>query len=118
MPSYDYEPLPPDGSVIRLLKLLPGNPQDSIRISISYKPFSPKRALKYDYEALSYAWGSQKNRATIEVQMTESLKRSLSGTGKSQSKSKGDEWKTLEIGRNLASALIHLRKETCHRTLV
>ena len=62
---YEYEPLPDEGTSIRLLELLPGNPQDIISLEIFTVSLNKIRR-RPEYEALSYEWGEKTG--TIPIQ--------------------------------------------------
>jgi hypothetical protein len=125
MPPYEFQPLPSDGGAIRLLELCPGKLSDPIRLSISHKPFSNENFPKY--EALSYVWGSQENPITVEVVASQQAfqKRSKFLRGllrylkyaSTTAAIKYYAWATLDIGQNLAEALVHLRLKKERRVL-
>ena len=66
-----YQPLDP--GVIRLLHLLPGAQDEVIRGWIEKRPLFTSRAFTegLEYIALSYAWGSEEESGTIEIDGTE-----------------------------------------------
>lgn len=86
MATYLFPPLPPQS--IRLLHLLPGGFDDPLRGELSITRFDPDGGAILEYEALSYVWGAQASSEVISFDKP-------SGS--------------LQIGRNLASALRHLR---------
>ncbi len=100
MPAYEYFPLVPEGSEIRLLKLLPAQLWKPIRIHLTSHAFSKESLPRY--EALSYVWGSSENPTLIEI-----LKAGLHPY----------ESSAIEIGQNLSSKIVHLRREKHPRTL-
>ncbi|TLD16753.1 uncharacterized protein PgNI_02156 [Pyricularia grisea] len=91
-PTYEYRPLDPSGTNIRLLRLLPAADADSplqsalLHVDLASKP---------QYEALSYAWGKPVFAQEVDVE----------GAG------------VIRITKNLSHALRHLRLETEPRTL-
>lgn len=116
--AYTYAPLPP-GSSIRLVRLLPGKPFETIRVEILVSDLGATRTKsaeasvqtraprdgdgadgpKDEYEALSYVWGSEADKVTIFVQ-----------EGRARDAS------TFRVTRNLGVALRYLRHETEIRT--
>ncbi|KAH8649247.1 heterokaryon incompatibility protein-domain-containing protein [Xylariales sp. PMI_506] len=64
-----YRPLDSSSMEIRLLHLHPGSSDDDITCTLSKTAFSKD---KYElFEALSYCWGSQSDRRTINLQLLE-----------------------------------------------
>ncbi|KAF2248347.1 hypothetical protein BU26DRAFT_565750 [Trematosphaeria pertusa] len=87
---YAYRPLRDGDQEIRLIKLLPGNPADALRIEIVHALLE-KAPI---YEALSYVWGCPQPSYRIDCHQ-----------------------RKLEISRNLYVALVYLRKRFHRRTL-
>jgi hypothetical protein len=112
MPPYVYEPLR-KGHIrhkqcIRLVELLPGSENDKIRIHINR---ASVEGHSYPvYEALSYCWGDASNPCEIEVVSQGIFHRS-------KRRKEGFDHTTLRITANLASALIHLRRQDAARVL-
>ena len=80
---------------IRLLTLLPGLPQDAVRVTLTTVDMADKHDPSFPlYECLSYTWGSTKNRTPIYV-----------------------DNKAITVTTNLAEALIHLRHFELPRVL-
>ncbi|KAL8923554.1 MAG: hypothetical protein Q9208_004500 [Pyrenodesmia sp. 3 TL-2023] len=65
MPPYRYKPLDPEAKTIRLMRLLPGNFDDDIRVSLRTTVLTEEHVP--EYEALSYAWGSMEKPRDIRV---------------------------------------------------
>lgn len=85
---YQYSKLKEQSHHIRLLTLLPGQPQDDIRITLSeflLPPCHDPSGLLY--ECLSYVWGSNNDRMAIYM-----------------------NGRILILTKNLAVALVHLRR--------
>jgi len=59
--EYDYKPLPENRS-IRVLQLLPGEPDDEIHCRVHHATLDDAEDT---YEAISYAWGDAANRTAI-----------------------------------------------------
>jgi Heterokaryon incompatibility protein (HET) len=95
MNPYIYEPLDEDKSEIRLLTLLGGNVSDDIFVLLRTTQLTEE--IVPVYEALSYTWGAVDDRVAINVD---------SGTVCS-----------LEITRNLATALRYLRYQKRDRSM-
>jgi hypothetical protein len=93
--SFKYSLLNEEAQEIRLLTLLPGAFDSEIRIYLENTPFATDNVPQF--EALSYAWGADKNPADIFI-------------GRS-----GHE--SLPVTQNLAQALVHLRYEDRTRVL-
>ncbi|KAK1827172.1 heterokaryon incompatibility protein-domain-containing protein [Podospora conica] len=92
---YTYIPLSADtSSQIRLLILLPGLPDADIQCCLQVTELNDIEEGPPDFEALSYVWGDVENTTPIQVDNA-----------------------ILHIGRNLRSALLHLRDEEQPRTL-
>lgn len=89
--SYRYEhlPIPPPGS-FRIAQILPGRDDDPVSCLLHTTDW----ANPLEYEALSYTWGDQKNKAIIICQ-----------------------GKRLEVTRNLHRALAQLRHQDQSRFL-
>jgi hypothetical protein len=87
---YTYEALPEEG-FIRLLRLLPGSPEDALTCSL----FMTKLEEAPSYEAISYVWG-------------------LPDTGSCTMKCEDD---ALQITNNLHGALRRMRKDSEERVL-
>lgn len=85
-----------DESHIRLLTLLPGQPQDTIRITLTSVDATEKDDPSFPlYECLSYTWGSStKDRVEIYA-----------------------DNKIITVTKNLAVALIHLRHNELPRIM-
>lgn len=93
MSEYQYKPL--GGQSIRILELLPGKLDESLKGYIKHRAFCPKRHRQIPiFEALSYAWGSQDDRETLSI---------IDNPTKPES--------SLRIGKNLAAALRDLRSK-------
>ncbi|OBS29483.1 hypothetical protein FPOA_03420 [Fusarium poae] len=90
MASFQYSTL--DSQQFRFLALHPGAPQDPLSGGLIIGHLDQNSKLPY-YEALSYCWGDQSSPDTII------LDERLGSGGKG----------SLDIGRNLAAALRHLR---------
>lgn len=103
--TYRYFPLLTDASAIRILKLHPGSWKKKIRVTLQQVPFDEAQTPTYD--ALSYVWGSPENPHRIQVQTATELGQTDISQGSGQ----------LEVTRNLAVALRHLRHEQESRTL-
>lgn len=92
---YRYEPLAKDGSHVRLMTLLPGEPASELRMLLSNVTFDTRPPPFY--EAMSYAWGSTETPAFVTV-------------GESGST-------TVAVTQNLAIALPYLRYQHRPRIL-
>ncbi|KAI0378485.1 heterokaryon incompatibility protein-domain-containing protein [Hypomontagnella monticulosa] len=53
-----YEPLPADGTQIRLVTVFPGEVSEKLRCTVGNYPFAEDEANSLEYEALSYVWGN------------------------------------------------------------
>lgn len=95
-------PLAKSSLDIRVLDLLPGAPQDVIRIQIRRVTLPEKAWEAPPYEALSYVWGDQNDASTASV------------TVEDQS---GEDIGTITITENLNAALPYLRYRRRPRTL-
>lgn len=92
--NYEYGPLPGTG-YIRRVKLHPGTFEEAVVISLDVVPFSEDQ--HFDYEALSYVWGSPEQHEVIQVDETNGP--------------------IILITPNLAIALTHLRRKDKPRIL-
>lgn len=82
-------------SYIRLLTLLPGLPQDAVRVKLTTVDLSDQNDPSFPlYECLSYAWGDSHDRTPIYV-----------------------DNKVIAVTSSLADALIHLRHYGLPRVL-
>ncbi|KAI0165110.1 HET-domain-containing protein [Hypoxylon sp. FL1284] len=95
MALYGDLALPAQG-YIRLATIAPGNFKDDITVHISIADFDKDKAP--EYEALSYAWGSEDDPELIQI------------------KTEGNNI-TCPVTRNLATALRHLRKADAPRVM-
>ncbi|XP_014550996.1 hypothetical protein COCVIDRAFT_20664 [Bipolaris victoriae FI3] len=74
--TYEYRPLADAGAEIRLVVLGPGAFNDQINITFKVQPLHTReRPLRYRdddlvWDALSYAWGSDKNASAVEIGCT------------------------------------------------
>jgi hypothetical protein len=93
--QYKYSPLNKGAREIRLMTLFPGTVSSEIRVSLEIVPFT--RDDVYDFEALSYAWGTAENPTEIFI-----------GASGHQ---------VLSVTQNLAEALPYLRYEDRSRVL-
>lgn len=110
--EYVYRPLTEQSKEIRLLVLLPGHPQDIIRVELKHIacPFlgsigqsngqESKRVTVPEYEALSYVWGTRAGQQKILV---------VEQSWPSQ--------KFILVTKNLHAALRYLRSESEGRIL-
>ncbi|KAI1454181.1 heterokaryon incompatibility protein-domain-containing protein [Annulohypoxylon moriforme] len=64
--TINYEPLPADGSQIRLVTILPGVKHKKIKCTVANFPFAKEEGHSIEYEALSYVWGD----ATVTTAIT------------------------------------------------
>lgn len=96
--------LPLERDHIRIVTILPGNEDDDVTISLDLVPFSSEQP--FDYEALSYTWGSPEDPASISVLI------SWSPAGP-----EGSEKSTLPVTQNLHVALKNLRYSDKHRAM-
>lgn len=98
--SHQYSAI--GGTEIRLIELLPGHFHEPLRCEmILCSPSSGSEGPHYpNYEALSYVWGDQTNPESITIVQTGS-----NATG------------TMQVGRNLVSALRHMRLTHSKRTI-
>ena len=95
-PQYHYSPIDKEVSEIQLMTLLPGTFGSRICLPIDSTVLSENSVP--EYEALSYAWGSAKRSANIDV---------VEAGGES----------ALAVTRNLAEALQYLRYKDRPRVL-
>ncbi|KAI1204607.1 heterokaryon incompatibility protein-domain-containing protein [Annulohypoxylon truncatum] len=65
--TVDYEPLPADGSQIRLVTIHPGGKRKKIKCTVSNFPFPSDETHGPEYEALSYVWGDARTRTPITL---------------------------------------------------
>ncbi|KAE9363208.1 hypothetical protein N431DRAFT_564789 [Stipitochalara longipes BDJ] len=94
--SYRYTPLEDPDTHIRIITILPGELRDDVHITISSQVLSPDLTPP-QYEALSYAWGASGDPRKVYI-------------GKSMEV-------TFSVGKNLASALEHLRYPDIERPM-
>jgi len=97
MSRYQYEPLVDKARDIRLLSLLPRTNISTNKLHVLIHHVKLDKNSIPDYEALSYAWGTEENAVTIYV-------------GEA-----GEH--VLEVTRNLVDALMCLRYNTETRVL-
>lgn len=97
MASYSYSPLPniPGEKSIRLAAIYPGVGDDDVLVDLHIETFAMHRPPKY--EALSYVWGSTEAAQSIYVGHQERA--------------------TLQVTRNLRTALQHLRSPDQERVM-
>ena len=106
--EYTYQPINSEALDIRLMTLLPGSDEDDIKIELRIINLPSRKGVTDDkggdtsdrfpvYEALSYAWGSEKRLISIIIEEAER------------------EY-TLAVTQNLAEALRHLRYDDRPRT--
>ncbi|CZR66833.1 uncharacterized protein PAC_16734 [Phialocephala subalpina] len=114
MEKYQYTPLPPDRSEIRLVRLQPGLPGSDVQIEILHAQLSTNP----DYEALSYAWGYPDPTETIYVRKaSHKLGRLFNPSKPQKTRKRHKRSSTLGIAENLFAALQHLRCPAEPRTL-
>jgi hypothetical protein len=120
--AYPYAPLKKNSTEIRLLHLLPGKREDVVHILIEHKSFTDDNIP--EFEALSYTWGDPHDCENISVGPSRHLHRvrkvqrqhrslhSWNALTRRRSNFR-NVWRehTLSVTRNLAEALIYLRKE-------
>lgn len=97
MASYQYRPLDTASREIRLITLLPGALSDKLNIQLHHNVLDTSSPPQY--EAVSYAWGSPENPASVGI------------------REDGREAQSLFVTQNLVSALQHLRLEESARIL-
>lgn len=111
MNTFDYVPL--ESTQIRILHLLPGEFEDHLEGYLLHKRFEPCDDLVPRYAALSYVWGEQSNPGLITIlrECTSGINAPTSGQFEQQCSpsDRRSSLGTILIGRNLASALRHLR---------
>lgn len=92
---YHYAEIHASAYSIRLVTILPGHPQDTIKATMSHieLPPTPDPAFP-SYECLSYAWGDASDRSEIYV---------------------GN--RVIRVSRNLVESLVHLRHRELPRTM-
>ncbi|CZR68473.1 uncharacterized protein PAC_18372 [Phialocephala subalpina] len=105
MEKYQYTPLPPGYSAIRLVRLQPGRPGTVLQIEI----FHAKLPSNPAYEALSYSWGRSNRTHVVRVQKEMGLHHFK--------RKKHENTSTLGIAENLFIALQHLRHSSESRIL-
>lgn len=107
MPDYEYLPL--GSNEIRRLVLFPGEFEDPLEARVVHDVFEPPQTVP-QYEALSYVWGSQETPETLTV---------FGDTvcDGSPDRSSLREVGSIPLGRNLASALRHLRRKAETRVI-
>ena len=94
---YTYTPLSVDiKGQIRLLILLPGLPDADIKCLVKGADLNDAERESSEFEALSYVWGDTSPEKKTPIQVDNAI---------------------LLVGRNLRSALLHLRDEEQPRTL-
>ncbi|KAI6084270.1 heterokaryon incompatibility protein-domain-containing protein [Hypoxylon rubiginosum] len=89
--------LPTDGRCIRVFTIRPGVEQDEIHIELQKDPVSLDNEEHVPYEALSYVWGSESDRAPVRFGASGQF--------------------SLSLTRNLAEALRFLRYPNRPRTM-
>lgn len=95
--AYTYKPLSADAKgQIRLLTLLPGLPDADIKCLVTVGDLNNVGRGSPHFEALSYVWGDTSPEKLTPIQIDDAI---------------------LPVGRNLRSALLHLRDEEQPRTL-
>ncbi|KAI4866865.1 HET-domain-containing protein [Hypoxylon rubiginosum] len=99
MVRYRYTPLP-GNNYIRLATIHPGKFEDDIVISFRTLPFP---GPEYEYEALSYAWGSKEDPLPVYVSRCDV------GTASAAQQTCKVKLKSILTTRNLDIALRHLR---------
>ena len=129
MNNYEYLELDRPEREIRLMTLLPGKAGEEIHITLRNVTLDP--ASPPSYEALSYAWGSAQDTLRIRVATQNIAKQAVhrsrdwfknilgsSVRGRFQRDSfRGVPHSSLDVTRNLAVALQHLRYEHEPRVL-
>jgi hypothetical protein len=103
-----YTSLDETAKQIRLLKLLPGNFTDQIKVTLEAVHFTAEHVP--EFEAISYAWGSEENPVDVFIGPQSSSETLDSSTTSSI-------FHPLAVTKNLAEALQYLRQETKPRTL-
>ena len=129
MDNYEYLELDSQGREIRLMTLLPGEAGEEIHVTLSNVTLDP--ASPPSYEALSYTWGSAHDTLPIRILTGMMAKQAVDRSqmwfqnifGSSarnrfqRGSSRGVPYSTLEVTRNLAVALQHLRYQHKPRVL-
>ncbi|KAI4224637.1 MAG: hypothetical protein L6R36_004512 [Xanthoria steineri] len=126
MDNYEDLELDSQGREIRLMTLLPGEAGEEIQVTLRNVTLDP--ASPPSYEALSYAWGSAQDTLRIRVATEEIAKQAVLDWSKSTLGSSdrdgfqrdsfhGVPYSSLDVTRNLAVALQHLRYEHEPRVL-
>lgn len=105
---YKYIPLDPTAQQIRLLTLLPGEFADQIKLTLEAVHFTADHVP--EFEAISYAWGSEDNPVDIFIK-SESSSEPLAPPDMPSG------LYTLSVTQNLGEALPYLRYKTEPRTL-
>ncbi|KAL8989546.1 MAG: hypothetical protein Q9169_008339 [Polycauliona sp. 2 TL-2023] len=103
MPAYRYTPLDPEAKTIRLMRLLPGNFDDEIRILLRTTYLDEEHVPLY--EALSYAWGSMERHRYVKTARQGGVRPLLSRLNVLSTVAFGD----LPVTPNLDEALRYLR---------
>ncbi|PMD54899.1 HET-domain-containing protein, partial [Hyaloscypha bicolor E] len=62
-----YEPLPSDGSQIRLVTIISAKKEEEIECVIAHFPFTKEAVDNLKYEAFSYVWGDATVTAPIKL---------------------------------------------------
>jgi len=99
MERYTYQSLGQGSNRFRLLRLLPGLPEDALQCEIIHYALNPKRGYGL-YEALSYVWGESIMRQKILVNDAQS-----------------SQFRHLDVTSNLYAALQQLRDPGLPRIL-
>ncbi|KAL8905664.1 MAG: hypothetical protein Q9207_002478 [Kuettlingeria erythrocarpa] len=122
MQLYAYEEVDSRRRQIRLMTLHSRETSDEIRVTLKNVTLNPKSPPSY--EALSYAWGSAQDKVPIQIRTAEGIKGTLSESIRRLSKryrlsTHQVDWRysSLEVTRNLAVALEHLRYDHKPRAL-
>ncbi|TVY20919.1 Heterokaryon incompatibility protein 6, OR allele [Lachnellula arida] len=95
MNDFVYKPLL--NGDIRLINLLPGSGNDTIKLLISHQAFP--ETLRPEYEALSYVWGTFENAGSVGIRQE----------SRDESKIDHHRWHELTVTQNLEVALRNLR---------
>ena len=126
MNNYEYLELDSQGREIRLMTLLPGEAGDEIHVTLRNVTLDP--ASPPSYEALSYVWGSAQDTLRIRVATEKIAKQAVLDWSKSTLGSsdrdgferdsfRGVPYSSLDVTRNFAVALQHLRYQKEPRVL-
>lgn len=70
--TYHYSPLPRESGAIRLLKLVPSNPQNP-DLECELIHWNPKDPNRIPYEALSWCWGTEQSKASINIRQRDKV---------------------------------------------